>query len=262
MSERLNAILEKLSNLPQLESFGDTIEAIRATYDVDHVYYYAVSLGLEVRAREGYRVAALPEADGHLRQAGRMVAAMSYSTEWLNRYMEAKFANVDPVLAGASASFDPVDWAELDWSDADRQGFRDEAGAFGIGNQGYTVPVRGPSGQYAIFTINKTCERPSWEKLLKECRTDFMLLGHFTHQRVLKLAGLEDAAPTRPLSVRERDAMRLIASGLSRGQAAEKLGISENTFRVYIDSARHKLCALNVPHAIALAAHKGIIPPA
>lgn len=261
MSDRLNTILEKLSSLPQLEAFGDTIEAIRATYDVDHVYYYAISLGLEVRARERYRIAELPEVGGELRQGGRRVAAMSYSTDWLNRYMEARFFELDPVLAGASASFDPVDWAELDWSDSGRQGFRDEAIAFGVGNQGYTVPVRGPSGQYAIFTINKACERGSWEKLLKECRTDFMLLAHFTHQRVLSLAGLEDAAPTRPLSARERDAMRLIASGLSRGQAAEKLGISENTFRVYIDSARHKLSALNVPHAIALAAHKGIIPP-
>jgi DNA-binding CsgD family transcriptional regulator len=262
MSDRLNAILEKLSSLPQLESFGDTIEAIRAAYDVDHVYYYALSLGLEVRAREGYRVAELPEAQGVLTQGGRRVAAMSYSPEWITRYMEAQFFDVDPVLRGASASFDPVDWAELDWRDADRHGFRDEAVAFGVGNQGYTVPVRGPSGQYAIFTINKACERNSWEKLLREYRTDFMLLAHFTHQRVLKLAGLEEAAPTRPLSARERDALRMVAAGLSRGQAADKLGISENTFRVYIDSARHKLCALNVPHAIALAAHKGIIPPA
>jgi DNA-binding CsgD family transcriptional regulator len=175
--------------------------------------------------------------------------------------MEAKFFDIDPVLLGASASFDPVDWAELDWSDADRRGFREEAIAFGVGNQGYTVPVRGPAGQFAIFTINKNCSRDTWKKLLREHRTDFMLLAHFTHQRVLRLAGMEDAHPTRPLSARERDAMRLIAAGLSRAQAAEKLGISENTFRVYIDSARHKLCALNVPHAIALATHKGIIPP-
>jgi DNA-binding CsgD family transcriptional regulator len=261
MSDRLNAILEKLSGLPQLESFGDTIEAIRAAYDVDHVYYFAASLGLEVRPRDDHKTFVFTETDGFLRHEGRRLAAMSYSPDWIARYFEARFEEVDPVLHGASASFDPVDWAELDWRQSDRQGFREEAAAFGVGKQGYTVPVRGPSGQYAIFTVNKSCEDDTWKRLLKECRTDFMLLAHFTHQRVLKLAGLEDAAPTRPLSARERDAMRLIASGLSRGQAAEKLGISENTFRVYIDSARHKLSALNIPHAIALAAHKGLIPP-
>jgi DNA-binding CsgD family transcriptional regulator len=261
MSDRLNAILEKLTDLPKMEAFGDTIEAIRAAYDVDHVHYVALSLGLEARSRADRHVAELPEAHGVLLHSGRQLAAMSYSPDWMNRYMEARFFDLDPVLLGASASFDPVDWADLDWSDADRHGFRDEAMAFGVGNQGYTVPVRGPAGQFAILTINKNCARETWDKLLKESRTDFMLLAHFTHQRALKLAGLEDTHPTRPLSARERDAMRLIASGLSRGQAAEKLGISENTFRVYIDSARHKLCALNVPHAIALATHKGIIPP-
>ena len=106
-----------------------------------------------------------------------------------HRYLEAQFEEVDPVLRGASASFEPVDWAELDWRGQERQGFREESRAFGIGEQGYTVPVRGPSGQYAIFTINKSCGRDSWQKLLKEHRTDFMLLAHFTHQRVLKLAG-------------------------------------------------------------------------
>lgn len=260
MSDRLNAILEKLSSLPQLESFGDTIEAIRAAYEVNHISYAAMSLGLEARSRPDRHVAGLPEVDGVLLATGRRVAAMSYSAEWLNRYLE-KFYHLDPVVLGASTSFDPIDWADLDWSDSDRHGFREEATAFGVGNQGYTIPVRGPAGQFALFTINKTCSPQEWKTLLKEHRTDFMLLAHFAHQRVLELAGHEDASPTRPLSARERDALRMVAAGFSRGQAAEKLGISENTFRVYIDSARYKLCALNVPHAIALAAHKGIIPP-
>ena len=121
--------------------------------------------------------------------------------------------------------------------------------------------MRGPGGQLAVFTVNKQCKNEDWAMLLAEHRTDFMLLAHFTHQQVLKLAGHEHSHTARPLSNRERDAIRLIASGASRGQAADKLGISENTFRVYIDSARHKLGALNIPHAVALAAHRGIIPP-
>lgn len=255
-------ILERLSSLPELASFGDTIEAVRAAYDVDHVYYYAISMGLQARSRRDRNIA-LPEAQGELRLSGRQLAVMSYSPEWLDRYLEAKFAEIDPVLAGASASFDPVDWGELDWSTVARANFREEANAFGVGNQGYTVPVRGPSGQFAIFTINKSCSRESWERLLAECRTDFLLLGHFVHQHVLRLSGAEaeEAASPRPLSQREREVVRLIACGLSRGQAADRLGISENTFRVYIDSARHKLGALNIPHAIALAVHRGIVPP-
>lgn len=242
-------------------SFDGIIEAIRDTYDVDHVCYYARSLGLDTKSRDGYFVGTLPNVGGQLRYGGRMVAAMSYPAKWMERYVDANFTETDPVLVEARARFDPVDWSELDWNESNRHGFMDEAVEFGLGNQGYSVPVRGPSGQFALFNINKTCSENTWAKFLADHKTDMLLLAHYTHQQVLKIAGQEHMHQTRPLSNRERDAVRLIADGLSRGQAAEKLGISENTFRVYIDSARHKLCALNIPHAIALAAHRGIIPP-
>ncbi len=47
MSDALNAIVEKLSNIPDLSGLGEVIEAIRGAYQVDHVYYYALSLGLD-----------------------------------------------------------------------------------------------------------------------------------------------------------------------------------------------------------------------
>ena len=75
MSDRLNAILEKLGDLPRMEAFGDTIEAIRAAYDVDHVHYVAISLGLEARSRADRQIAELPEAHGVLLKQGRQLAA-------------------------------------------------------------------------------------------------------------------------------------------------------------------------------------------
>ncbi|MEM7742870.1 MAG: LuxR family transcriptional regulator [Pseudomonadota bacterium] len=259
MSERLNTILDRLQSLPNLSEFGGIIDAVRDVYDVDHVCYYARSLGLDARSRDDYFVGSLPQVDGQLRHGGRMVAAMSYSADWMARYIEANFTQSDPVLLEATQRFDPVDWSEINWNEGST--FFDEAADFGIGNQGYSVPVRGPGGQFAIFNINKTCPTDNWHTFLDENRTDMMLLAHFTHQQVLRINGLEHVNKSRPLSNRERDAVRLIADGLSRGQAAERLGISENTFRVYIDSARHKLGALNIPHAVALAAHRGLIPP-
>lgn len=247
--------------MPNLEQFGAIIDAIRHVYDVEHVCYYARSLGLDAKEREDYFVGSLPFVQGQLRHGGRMVAAMSYSADWMSRYIDANFATTDPVLLEASQRFDPVDWAQIDWDGSRRNNFFEEAVDFGLGNQGYSVPVRGPGGQFAVFNINKTCSAESWEKFLYEHRGDMMLLAHFTHQQILKVAGHEHRHTTRPLSSREQDAIRLIADGLSRGQAADRLGISENTFRVYIDSARHKLGALNIPHAVALAAHRGLIPP-
>ena len=51
----------------------------------------------------------------------------------------------------------------------------------------------------------------------------------------------------------------MIATGRSRGQVAESLKISEHTLRVYLDTARTKLRALNTIHAVALAYKGGVI---
>lgn len=261
MSRALDDIVERLSSTPDLSGLGDVIEAIRSAYDVDHVYYYAVSLGTNVPLFKDTLNGGLARDQGIWRRDGRSIGALSYSSDWIHRYFEAKFDVIDPVMNGSLGSFAPIDWARLDWSDPGRRRFFHEAGEHGIGNQGFTVPVRGPDGQFAIFTVNKACPAPLWEALLTTYRTDFMLLAHFTHQQALRLAGETAPGMQRLLSPRERDAIRLLGEGVSRARAAERLGISENTFRVYVDSARHKLGALNIPHAIALAAYRGVINP-
>lgn len=262
MSNALNDIVQKLSCTPDLSGLGDVVEAIRATYDVDHVYYYAVSLGLDRPVFHDTAGGGMAQDAGIWRRDGRSLAAISYTPEWIHRYFEARYDTVDPVMRESANAFAPIDWATLDWSENGARRFFQEAYDSGVGNQGYTVPVRGPNGQFALFTVNKTCGAASWAKLIEESKTDFMLLAHYTHQQALKLTGEALAQQQdRSLSARERDAVQLIAKGLSRGQAAAKLGISENTFRVYIDSARHKLGALNIPHAVALATFKGVITP-
>jgi len=46
---------------------------------------------------------------------------------------------------------------------------------------------------------------------------------------------------------------------MNRAQAALVLRISEHTLRVYIESARNKLGALNTTHAVARALSYGLI---
>lgn len=261
MSSILTDIVERLSSIQDLSGLGGIIEAIRSAYAVDHVYYYAVSLGSDVPSFRDTHGGVLSRDSGIWRREGRSIGALSYSPEWIHRYFEAGYDAVDPVMRSAGAQFAPVDWRGLDWSDPTARKFFGEAYEHGVGNQGYTVPVRGPNGQFAVFAVTKSCRDEEWARLITEYGKDFMLLAHYTHQQALRLAGAEAQEAARPLSHRERDAIRLLADGRSRAQAADRLGISENTLRVYIDSARHKLGALNVPHAIALAAYRGVITP-
>ena len=59
------------------------------------------------------------------------------------------------------------------------------------------------------------------------------------------------------LSPREREALSRLSLGAEPGGVADALQISENTLRAYIDCARHKLGAMNVTHAVALALARG-----
>ena len=87
---------------------------------------------------------------------------------------------------------------------------------------------------------------------------DMLLVSHFLNERLLSLEGSE-GTPYQSLSPRETDALTLLASGRTRAQAADYLGISENTLRVYIESARFKLNATNTIHAVANAMSRGLI---
>ena len=52
-----------------------------------------------------------------------------------------------------------------------------------------------------------------------------------------------------------------MAVGMNRAQAANYLGISEHTLRVYIENARLKLSATNTVHAVARAMSLGLLSP-
>lgn len=84
-------------------------------------------------------------------------------------------------------------------------------------------------------------------------------MAHYFNQKALEFEPVKQAEPGQPLSPREAEAMTLLAAGFNRAQAAERLQISEHTLRVYIESARFKLGAMNTTHAVARALSRGLI---
>lgn len=235
MNSKLETLLTFLQAASSLEAFQTATERVRDHYRLRHVVYHWVN------------------AEGERFGAG------TYSGAWVDRYVERDYLRMDPVIFGCFQRFTPVNWKDLDWSaKAAREMWRD-ARAHGLGNQGYTIPVRGPSGQFALFTLNTEADDDAWEDFIETNGRDLMILAHEFNRKALEFGpGGENATPPA-LSPRELAAMRCLARGLSRAQAAAELAISEHTLRVYIESARHKLGALNTTHAVARALSTGII---
>lgn len=241
MSERIRSIIEGLPEFRKVEDVRLFADLIRDIFDVDHVVYVVVSFG------------------GEPTFGDYQFGEITYRAEWSQRYLEENYKEVDPTVIGAVQSFTPLDWKRLDWGPRKRRKLILEAVDAGVGNQGYTVPIRGPNGQFAVLTVNKTCTDRVWEQYIAETANDWLLVANFIHQKVLEIFKVSGGDEIVALSPRERDALAMISSGLSRSETAEKLKISENTLRVYLDSARNKLGGLNMPHAVAIATRSGLI---
>lgn len=191
--------------------------------------------------------------DGGVRTFG------TFPSEWAEPYFGKGLDRHDPVVMGCYNSFVPVDWQDLDWSTRQAQMILHNALSHGLGPQGYTVPIRGPRGQYAALTLCGGGSAQEWRQKWARESVDLVTICHFLNARVLELEGMQTADLRKGLSPREIDAMSFLARGMSRAQIAATLEISEHTLRAYIESARRKLDAANTTHAVARAISHGFI---
>lgn len=232
---RLVDMQELLSQATTLEEVQSFVEGLRGAYDLEHLVYHSVN------------------------STGDQYGALTYDQAWVERYIEKDYARIDPVVQGCYRLFHPIDWKSLDWSAKPARSFLGEANQAGLGNQGFSVPIRGPSGQFALVSINHRCRDDTWKSYTDEHAADLLLISHYLNEKALEIEGYGDRTPTRSLSPRERDTLTLLATGANRASIAESLKISESTLRVYIESARFKLGAANTTHAVAIALTHGLI---
>lgn len=235
MKEKLETLISGLGSATTHSDLQGVIVRLRDLYDVDHIVYHSVN------------------------RAGEQYAALTYDPVWVQRYIERDYARIDPVVQGCYQRFHPVDWKCLDWTSGRARAFMGEAAEAGVGNQGLSVPIRGPNGQFALFTVCSRSDDETWEKYSRDNVGDLILVAHFINQKALELDHGTDVQHTASLSPREIDTLCLLAMGYSRAQAADSLSISEHTLRVYIESARFKLGAQNTTHAVAKAISCGLI---
>ncbi|MFK7744928.1 MAG: autoinducer binding domain-containing protein [Roseobacter sp.] len=228
-------VLAALERADTLEGIQDAIITLREYFDVENMVYHWVD------------------------SAGAQYGYGTYPLEWAARYQEQNYLRIDPVVIGCYQRFHPVDWKKLDWSSKAARAFQAESIKFGIGNQGYSIPIRGPNGQFALFTVNNTCEDEEWSAFTEQHRRELILIAHYFNQKALEFEPNKTPEQSQALSPREIDAMTLLAIGYNRAQVAETLSISEHTLRVYIESARFKLGATNTTHAVARALSRGLI---
>ena len=129
----------------------------------------------------------------------------------------------------------------------------------GVGSQGITMPMRGSDGQFSLFTLSSGETAGEWKRHSSDLLSDMLFTAHLVNEKGLQIVDGEMAASASNLSPRENDVLVLLATGFTRAQAADYLGISEHTIRVYLETARRKLGAANTLHTVARAQTLGLL---
>jgi len=231
----LEAVLERLQTTSSIEELHVWIHELRDALGVRHVIYHTATI------------------------KGEQVGAFTYDIDWVRHYIDRDYKTIDPVVIGALRRFHPMDWKSLDWSSAAARQMMRESMEAGLGNQGWSVPIWGPSGEFAMFSVNDQADDVAWADFVRANAKSILLVSHLVHQQAKRILNNEVDAPAADLSPREREVLTRLGLGESRARVADALHISENTLRAYVDSARHKLGAMNVTHAVALATARGLI---
>ena len=235
MQKSLDRFLQELETTDRFDQIQDLVQRLRKLLAVDHVVYRWVSMD------------------------GEQYGFGTYDPAWAQRYHDMDYVRIDPVVQGSFQRSLPVDWKRMDWSSKAARAFRADALAHGVGNQGFSIPIRGPHGQLALFSLSHSCSDQEWADYTLTNQRDLIAIAHYLNAKALQLESGRAPDPVRPLSPREVDALSFLAMGYSRSQAADMLAISEHTLRAYIESARHKLGAQNTVHAVARALSEGLI---
>lgn len=231
----LESFIDQLQGVATHSDLDDVILSLTREMNVEHVVYHSVS------------------------SKGEQYAVTTYKPVWVDQYLGNDYARIDPVVQACLRRFHPIDWKRLNWSGKSTQNFLHEAIDSGVGNQGFSVPIRGPSGQFALFTVSGNEKDDLWAKYTAEFSRPLILASHYINQKALEIELGSEQADIAKLSPRETDALTMLALGYSRAQAADSLSISEHTLRVYIESARFKLAAMNTTHAVARAMNQGLL---
>lgn len=181
----------------------------------------------------------------------------TYPDHWLAHYINEGFVYIDPVVIQAERSVVPVDWRDLDQTPIKVRRMFGEARETGIGAQGLTVCIRGPNQDRALFSVNSSLGDKDWLSVKPELLKEMQVFGHYLHKQVMALHG---PAPSHlPLSRREQECLALTTQGRSIKEIARDLKVSPPAVKAYLDSARHKLDAVNKTQAAAIAIRHGLI---
>jgi LuxR family transcriptional activator of conjugal transfer of Ti plasmids len=188
----------------------------------------------------------------------------SYPRDWIERYAEENYMDVDPVfrrgrMPGPAFLWDCRDQTAA--SSARERRFLDDALSVGI-RAGVTVPIIAGFGRFAMLSFAADEAVPELERIVQDAKDVLQTMSVACHAHVhARFTDVSSGIETNvPLTQRERQCLAWASSGKTREETAMIMSVSDRTVRFHLDNARQKLGASTITHAVALAMRRGLLP--
>jgi LuxR family quorum sensing-dependent transcriptional regulator len=190
----------------------------------------------------------LPGQDATTTEQAEAIILADWPMEWLNRYVERGYIEIDPVTNIINTKNRHVVWSEahnLVKIDRQSQSVLYEAIEFKLVN-GLTIPIQTAEGKHGFFSFSG--QNPD----IKEVAAGVIpLIAHFAFAKSLQLKGVATIA--RTLAPRQLDVIRWAAEGKTDWEIGMILNISEHTVDKYMRQIKERLGANNRCQVIATA---------
>lgn len=218
-------------------SVQKALEAIGRHYGIDYVTFHMVSNVKEKLDNPFVRT--------------------TYPTEWVSHYLLNNFVVIDPILKNAILSEEAFCWSTLELTSSNLR-MLEEAGKFGLGKNGYSVPYTDSQGRRSILSINSHLDDKKWPKFLEKYSEEIINLTSDVHVKAISEA-FADSGNIPHLSPREIECLRWTSEGKTHTEIAIILALSDHTIRSYLKIARIKLDSVSLAQAVAKASKYGFM---
>lgn len=185
-----------------------------------------------------------------------------YPKEWWNRYSDAGYQRIDPVVRHSTKRAIPIIWDDKVFSTPEAAKLWSEAKDFGL-KSGVTLPVHTPGCEWGLLSLASDIEAGRAREHICESLGKAHLMTCYLHEVINKLVVSNNVLPLKriELSEREKECLLWAAEGKTSWEIANIIHISERTVIFHIQNASSKMGVSNRPHAVARALSMGLVSP-
>ncbi|EJF91096.1 helix-turn-helix transcriptional regulator [Bartonella tamiae] len=225
------------------ESLKNELYKIVDFYDLKHVSYFSVN-----------------DTKSKFKEP---IFLTTYTEHWQCYYRDNNLYLHDPVLYQTFNNVLPTDWRHFNIIKSKTKSLISIAHDFGVGDFGISIPVRGPSVERAVISFTYDGSKSEWNSFTSDNLKDLIVVAQLIHAAALRTANDKEAKTFKQefkLTLRERHCLYWASQGKTAYETAVIMGLSTNTVRAYIESARHSLSCVSITQAVSKAIQFNLMP--